>query len=106
MIIDVMVVKVAGNGYRATTYSPLPATAEGPTSEEALANLREVVRNKAAEGATFVKLDVQLGEHPLKKFAGIFKDDAYFEDYLKGVEEYRRQRASECGELAPEGDAG
>ncbi len=41
MQIPVLIESIAGNGYRARGGEPLPLTADGPTREAALHNLRE-----------------------------------------------------------------
>lgn len=93
--INVLVERVEGNGYRATTYSPFPASADGPTSEEALSRLRRTVREKIAQGARLVKLDVTPEEHPIFRTIGGWKDDPTFEDFLQEVKRYRESEPAE-----------
>src|SRR4051794_31234603 len=93
MQIEVVVEKIAGNGYRATTYTPFPASTHAPTSEQALSSLREVVRQKVASGAKVVLMDVPAPDHPLAAVAGWLKDDPMFDAWVRARKDNRRERA-------------
>ncbi len=93
MDIPVLIEPVAGNGYRAKCGEPLPLTAEGATREEALANLRRLVAERMAAGAEVAALSVpgKNAANPWAEFAGMFKDDPYFEEVIDIMAENRRK---------------
>ena len=84
---------VAGNGFRATSGSPLVLNAEGATRDEALANLRQLVRQRLDEGLEVATLEVadRVGGNPWVEFAGMFKDDPLFDDWQQAIAENRRR---------------
>lgn len=80
-----------GNGYRARGAEPLAETAEGATREEALAKLKELVEARLRAGAEVVTLRVGPETHQWMQFAGMFKDDPYFEEVKEIMAENRRK---------------
>jgi len=92
MQIPVLIEPLPGNGYRANGGDPFGFTAEGATREEALRKLQETISSRLANGAELTQVDVGPAEHPLAKFAGIWReDDPLIEEWKKAVEEYRRE---------------
>src|SRR5690242_15122328 len=92
MQIPVLIEPIAGNnGYRARGGEPLPLVVEAPTREEALAKLQEALQDRLRNGAELVPLETAPQPHPLAEFAGMFKDDPYFEQVLEIMEENRRK---------------
>jgi hypothetical protein len=91
MQIPVLVERVEGSGYRARAGEPLPLTAEGATGEEALQKLREMITSRMASGSWLLQLNVDGAEHPLAKFAGMWKDDPFMDEWVQAIEEYRRE---------------
>lgn len=91
MQIPVLVERVKGNGYRARGHEPFALSAKGATREEALAKLRAKIQTRLKNGTELVGLEVGPQPHPLAEFAGMFKDDPYFEDVLKIMAENRRK---------------
>ena len=91
MEIPVLIEPVAKNGFRARAAEPFSVTAEGGTRDEALQRLRELIEARLTGGAEIVPLQVTAREHPLARFAGMFKDDPYFDDWQRAIAEYRRQ---------------
>ena len=91
MQIPVRIEPIAGNGYRARGGEPLPLVVEAPTREEALAKLHEALQARLRNGAELVPLETAPKPHPLAEFAGMFKDDPYFEEVLKIMAENRRK---------------
>jgi hypothetical protein len=89
--IPVLVEPIDGQGYRARGGEPLALTAEGPTREAALANLKEQLQARLRNGAEVVPLDLTVAPHPFAEFVGIFKDDPLVEDWKKAMADYRRQ---------------
>jgi hypothetical protein len=91
MQIPVLIEPVEGNGYRARGGEPIPLVVEAPTREEALAKLQEALRAKLRSGAEIVPLETTPAPHPLSEFAGMFKDDPYFEDVVEIIAANRRK---------------
>ena len=86
MQITVLVEPMNGKGFHATAFG---ITAEGATREEALARLKDQVQARLSRGAEVVALEVTPEEHPLMKFAGMFKDDLIFDEWQQAIAEYR-----------------
>ena len=91
MQIPILIERVAGNGYRARGGEPLPLVAEGSTREEALANLKEQLQARLRDGTELISVDIPSAPHPLGEFAGMFKDDPYFDDVVEIMAENRRK---------------
>ncbi|CAC5345136.1 MULTISPECIES: hypothetical protein [Planktothrix] len=77
----------------------LDCKAKGSSREAALEQLLEQV-NAILKQGEIVQLEIPLPkpEHPWMKFAGMFKDDPYFDEMLKDIEDYRRERDAETEE--------
>jgi predicted RNase H-like HicB family nuclease len=95
--IPVLIEAVQGNGYRASTGQPLALVGEGATQEEALAKLRQALEARLAAGAQVVSLQLPGTEHPLAKFAGMYKDNPLFEEWQEAIAENRRLEDEELG---------
>lgn len=91
MPIQVLIEPVANNGFRATSGEPIPLTVEAPTREEALAKLKKRVQARLKNGAEIVTVELAPAEHPLAKFAGMFKDDPDFQEVKEIMAENRRK---------------
>jgi hypothetical protein len=91
MKIPVLIEPIANNGYRVRGGEPISLTAEGATRDEALDKFRGLLASRLVNGAEIVSLEVPAAEHPLDRFAGMFKDDPYFDDWQRAIAEYRRQ---------------
>jgi hypothetical protein len=91
MQIPILIEPVPGNGFRARGGEPLILTAEGPTREAALANLKEQFKARLGNGAEIVPLEVAPEPHPLAEFAGMFRDDPLIEEWKQSMAEYRRK---------------
>jgi hypothetical protein len=87
----VLIERIAGEGYRASGAAPVPIVAEAATREAALAKLREQIQARLRDGAEIVPLEVGAQAHPLAEFAGMFKEDPYFDDVLKMMAANRRK---------------
>jgi predicted RNase H-like HicB family nuclease len=90
MIYQVFLQQTADDGYKAIPLLFPDCVALGETREEALANLKSVLRARLAEGE-IVGVEVGELEHPWLKGAGMFKDDAAYDDFLQEIEAYRRE---------------
>lgn len=93
MDIAVLVEPVGSNGYRAECSAPLRLVAEAPTREEAIRKLRELIDQRLASGGEIVTLQVGAGEHPLARFAGMFRDDPLLGPWKAEMEAYCRGSA-------------
>jgi hypothetical protein len=92
MQIPVLIEPVAENGYQAIAAEPFGLKAMGATRDEALCKLREQINHRLAHGAVLTTIDVAPTEHPLAKYAGMWKeDDPLFDKWEQAIEEYRRQ---------------
>ena len=93
MEIPVLIEPVAGNGYRAKSGEPLSLAAEGTTRDEAVQKLSDLVRQRLDNGAEVTALDVPTADapNPWVEFAGMFKDDPYFDEWQAAIAENRRK---------------
>jgi len=89
-----VVVENSRDRYRATVIGWPSCAATGRTKDEALARLREDLGKRLSE-VEIVSLEVDLPQkqeqHPILKFAGVFKDDPDFEEVQEEIEAYRRE---------------
>ncbi|MDX1965828.1 MAG: hypothetical protein SFV23_01545 [Planctomycetaceae bacterium] len=78
-------------GFRASTSQPVPLETHGASREEALKSLQDMAATRIGAGE-IVELTVPQpqAEHPLQRFAGIWKDHPDLPEYLAAVAEYRR----------------
>jgi hypothetical protein len=90
MQIPIMIEPVAGNGYRSRGGEPFDLSAEGATAAEVMSKLQTQLHARMMTGSEVVLLDVPTSEHPLAKFAGMFKDDPLLSDWKHSMREYRR----------------
>lgn len=93
MEIPVLIEPVAGNGYIAKTGEPLALCAEGSTRQEAINKLRELLTHRVANGAEIASLNLPgaASPNPWVEFAGMFKDDPYFDEWQQAIAENRRK---------------
>jgi len=93
-------------GFLATVLGWPQCQAVGENREEAIARLRELVAARL-EKAEVVSMEVEppQKEHPWMKFAGMFKDDPYFDEMMEFIEEDRRRLDAEMEAYYREMDA-
>jgi hypothetical protein len=93
MQIPILVEPVAGNGFRSRGGELFDLSAEGVTPEDVRARLQEQLQARLRAGAAIVTLEVaeQRPANPWIEFAAMFKDDPYFEEWQKAIEENRRK---------------
>src|SRR6266404_4621428 len=91
MQIPVLIEPIPSNGYRATTGLPLVVSAEGATREEALLHLQQAVQSRLSDGAEIAAVEIATKEHPLARFAGMFKDNPLFDEWQQAIADYRQQ---------------
>lgn len=81
----------------------LDCKAQAPTREQALEALQQIIQQQFAH-AEVVQLEVELpsAEHPWMKFAGMFKDDPYWDEFLDDIAAYRHELDAEMLEQQAE----
>jgi hypothetical protein len=92
--IPILIEPVVGNGYQSRGGEPFALSAQGTTREEVLAKLREQLQARLRDGAEVVTLDVaeRPAANPWVEFAGMFKDDPYFDEWQLAIAENRRKQ--------------
>ena len=91
MPIQVLVERVAKNGFRATSGAPLALSVEAPTRAQALAKLKKQLQARLQK-AELVPIEVIPEPHPWMEFAGMYDpDDPVIQDWMKSMAEYRRK---------------
>ncbi len=100
MQIPILIEPVVGNGYRSRGGEPFDLSAQGETPEEVRARLQEQLQIRLRSGAAIVTLEVteSCPPNPWVRFAGMFKDDPYFEDWQKAIAE-NRQKVDEDSDI-------
>ena len=79
-------------GYTASILGWPSCTATGATKAEALTRLRQVIRDRLSSVEIVpIEVDVSENGHPLARFAGMFKDDTLFDQFVEDMAAYRRQ---------------
>lgn len=93
MQIPIMIEPVAGNGFRSRGGEPFALSAEGATREEVLAKLQQQLQARLQGGTQVATLEVTQppAANPWVEFAGMFKDDPYFDSWQDAIAENRRR---------------
>ena len=91
MPIQVLIEPLKNNGFRATNGGPLAVSVEAPTRDEALAKLRQQFQKRLKNGTELIAIPLSTEEHPLAKFAGMFRGDPDFAAVRKIIAENRRK---------------
>ena len=114
MQVSVVIQKLNGAGFCASTVSPPLLSATGPTRDIALATLRDQLAEQIVE-QEFVSLEVpdrgeseqnpdavsvgNVESNPWAQIAGAFKDDPDYAEVIEHMKEYREQRNRELDAL-------
>ena len=90
---EVMLEAEEKGGYRASIFGLSEYQAFASTREEALANLRQIITDRL-DKVEIVSIEIERPklEHPWMKFAGMFKDDPYFDEMQSDIADLRRER--------------
>jgi hypothetical protein len=90
MQIQAIVRPTPEGGFRATSFD---VSAEGPTPEGAVEALKDRLRPVLDAGPQIIGFEMHVpGEdHPLAKYAGMFRDNELFDEWQEAIREYRRQ---------------
>ncbi len=91
MEIAVLIEPIPGKGFRARGGEPFALVAEGPTKEEALKKLRELISSRMQSGAELVSVEIPANENPWISFAGMFKDDPLFDKWQAVIAKNREE---------------
>jgi len=91
MKIPILVEPTEDQRFRATGGSPLVGSVEADTPNEAVEKLRDVIQDRLAKGAQFAAIEVPDGENPWLAGAGMFRDDALYDDWQRAIADYRRE---------------
>ncbi len=93
MQIPVTLERVTGNGYRARCDQPRALVAEGSTREAALRNLRVLFEKSFPNGVELKAIEFAVKDeaNPWVQFAGMFHNDAYFDEWQLAIAENRRK---------------
>ncbi|MBW3597572.1 MAG: hypothetical protein KY475_09890 [Planctomycetes bacterium] len=91
MHIPILIDPISDGGFRASTGAPLELQAEAPSRDEAVDKLRQLIERRIAAGSELAALSIDGTEHPLARFAGIFKDEPLLQEWKDAMAEYRRQ---------------
>jgi predicted RNase H-like HicB family nuclease len=90
---EVMLEEQEKGGYRATVLGWPECQAFGSTREEALTNLRHIITERLDKvEIVSIEIDRPKPEHPWMKFAGMCKDDPYFDEMQADIADLRRER--------------
>jgi hypothetical protein len=82
---------ISGKKFRARGAEPFALSAEGATRQEALTRLKAQLEARLKSGTAIVPLEAGSEPHPLAEFAGMFKDDPYFEEVVEIMAANRRR---------------
>ena len=95
MSYDVVVENSHGT-YKATVLGWPNCSVTGRTREEVLALVRKDLRQRLAEvEIVTVEVDTPKAPHPMLKFAGVLKDDPFFDEVQEEIDAYRRELDSD-----------
>ncbi len=89
--LPVLIEPIDNKGFRAKSGEPLGLMAEGPTPEEALRKLQELLAARIAAGGRVVQIDLPASDHPWLRGAGMFKEDPLFAEWQQAIAERRKQ---------------
>lgn len=80
------------DGYQATVWGLADCRVFAATREEALSKLHQAVNDRLQNVEIVTqKIEKPSPEHPLMKFAGMYKDNPLFDEVISNIEAYRRE---------------
>lgn len=91
MRIPILVLPIPGNKYQARAGEPFSSCAEGDTRDEAVQKLKDQIASYLVAGAEIRQLEFPENEHPLKRFAGMLRDEPLFDEWQKAISDRRRE---------------
>src|SRR5258708_32185010 len=86
-----IVERTSDGRFRAVISQPFAIESEGHTADEAVHRLRDLAVERLA-AAQVIQIDIpqREGPHPWARWAGVWKDNPDFDDYVANIAEYRR----------------
>ena len=98
MQIPVAIEPIGDGQFRAHSFPPFTAVAEGRTSDEAVSKVRAELDKELAAGKQIVMVEVPAKEpNPIMAMAGWLKDDPLYDEWQEEIRKYRRQCDIEAG---------
>jgi len=98
MQIPIAIEPIGDGQFRAHSFPPFTAAAEGGTRDEAVLKVQAELAKQVDEGKEVVIVEVGTNaENPWLKMAGRLKDNPLFDEWRAEVEAYRRQCDIEAG---------
>ena len=91
MKIPILIEATSDQRYRASGGSPFVDSVEADTPEEALEKMKELIDQRVAQGARIVAIELPDGANPWVAGAGMFREDALFDDWQQAILDYRRE---------------
>ena len=76
-------------GYRASTHSPVPLSAEGGTEEAAMAALSTALQQRLQNGGKIRTLQMPDGE-TIHEIGARMRSNPLFPEFLQAIEDYRK----------------
>ena len=99
MTYNAIVEDTGPGGYTASVLGWPDCAVKGATKDEALARLRQAIASRLSRVEIVpIEVDVPQNGHPLARFAGMFKDDELFDQFLLDMADYRREVDAEMAE--------
>jgi len=95
MGVPILIERVPGVGFRSEVSVPASLQAEGVTEEEVVNKLQQQQQAQLDAGGQLAILQVPKKRKTLMGFAGMFKDDPYFDEVVEIIAERRRQMDAE-----------
>ena len=91
MRIPIVVIPIPGNKYQARVGEPFLSSVEGDTRDEAVQKLKEQITSFLGGGAEILQLEIPENEHPLKRFAGMLRDEPLFDEWQQAISDRCRE---------------
>ncbi len=99
MTLSIFVQPKSDNGYLASVLGWPDFIVEGVTKEDALAKIKIELDQRLTLGEIVrLQYEPQQASHPWMKFAGMWKDDSTFDDFLEEIRQYRKELDQENGQ--------
>jgi hypothetical protein len=94
-----VVIETIGEGqFRAKSFPPFTAVAEGKTTEEAISKVRAELNKEVEAGKSVVMVEIGTQkENPWLAIAGSLQDNPLVDEWKAAMEEYRHQCDVEAG---------
>jgi len=90
MKLTVLLEPIVNNGFRARSGEPLVLSAEGPTRDEALRQLQNLVQNYLRTGPSLTEIEIP-AENPWLRVAGMFENDSLFDSWQQALGQRRQE---------------